>query len=404
MLGWEFPPYSTGGLGTACYGLTKGLSNEGVDVTFVVPTLKENVQAEYVKLVGANIKVVSIDSPIVGYMTSQGYSSKTFSKGSGNSLYGKDLYKEVYRFSKRVAEIAMKEDFDIIHAHDWMTYQAGLNARKVSGKPLVLHMHATSFDRAANNHVNQYVYDIERKGMHEADHVIAVSNFTKDKVVKHYGVDPNKITVVHNSVDLQEHHFQDGGVIKPADNVVLFLGRITVQKGPDYFVHAAKKVQEFLPDTKFIVAGSGDMEGYMINKVAELGMTKDFIFTGFLRGKAVDDVYKMADVYVMPSVSEPFGITPLESMANNTPTIISKQSGVSEVVQNCLQIDFWDVDELTNKIVSVLKHKALAETLQENGTHEVKQFTWDLPARKCKAVYRATLLRAAARSMVMFNG
>ena len=390
MLGWEFPPYATGGLGTACYGLTKGLSNQGVDVTFVLPTLKDNIQAEFVKLIGANIKVVGVDSPIVGYMTSYGY-QKTFSRGS-SSMYGRDLFKEVYRFSKRVAEIARKEDFDVIHAHDWMTYQAGINAKKVSNKPLVVHIHATEFDRTANNNVNQVVYDIERKGFHMADSIIAVSNYTKNKVVTHYGIDPNKVRVVHNAVELRDCKDQSRFGINQDDKVVLFLGRITVQKGPDYFIYAAKKVMEQLPNTKFIIAGSGDMEPYIINKVAELGLSKNVLFTGFLRGMDVHKAYQMADVYVMPSVSEPFGITPLESMANGTPVIISKQSGVSEVIKHCLKVDFWDINELSNKIVSVLKYPSLAHTLRENGNFEVQQFSWNEPARKCIDVYSQAVI------------
>jgi glycosyltransferase involved in cell wall biosynthesis len=392
MLGWEFPPYSTGGLGTACYGLTKGLSNQGVNVTFVLPTLKDNLQAEFVKLIGANIKVVPVDSPIVGYMTSKGY-SKTFSRSS-SSMYGQDLFKEVYRFSKRVAEIAKKEDFDIIHAHDWMTFQAGINAKEVSNKPLVIHVHATEFDRTANNNVNQIVYDIERKGMHMSDSIIAVSNFTKNKITTHYGIDPSKVNVVHNAVELRDPKSQQ--VKNDKEKIVLFLGRITVQKGPDYFIHAAKRVLEHMPNVKFIIAGSGDMEPYIINKVAELGLSKNVLFTGFLKGKEVDKAYRMADVYVMPSVSEPFGITPLEAMSNNTPTIISKQSGVSEVIKNCLVVDFWDINELTNKIISVLKYPPLAETLSENASFEVSKFNWNQPARKCNKVYNDAL--------VMHNG
>lgn len=390
MLGWEFPPYSTGGLGTACYGLTKGLSNQGVDITFVLPTLRDNIQAEFVKLIGANIKIVPVDSPIRGYMTSEGY-QKTFLR-STSSMYGYDLFKEVYRFSKRVAEIAMQEDFDVIHAHDWMTFQAGINAKTVSNKPLVIHVHATEFDRTANNNVNQIVYEVEKMGMHKADSIIAVSNFTKNKITTHYGINPEKINVVHNAVEINNYSIEDDFGIKKEDKIVLFLGRITVQKGPDYFIYAAKKVLEQMPNVKFVITGSGDMESYIINKVAELGLSKNVLFTGFLRGKDVDRVYRMADVYVMPSVSEPFGITPLEAMANGTPVIISKQSGVSEVIKNCLKVDFWDINELTNKIVCVLKYPSLAHTLMENASFEVTGIGWNEPARKCIDVYNHMLV------------
>jgi glycosyltransferase involved in cell wall biosynthesis len=394
MFGWEFPPMSSGGLGTACYGLTKGLSKRGAEVSFVLPYVAEDSNSEYVKLIPANnlkrVKMIGINSLLHAYVTSSQYqlSLLEFKKNQKQKkLYGTDLYQEVYRFSLKAALIAEFEDFDIIHSHDWMTFPAGIKAKEISDKPLVIHVHATEFDRTGGN-VNQLIYDIEKEGMLKADLIITVSNFTKDKIITHYGISPEKITVVHNAVELsdkKEFH------IEKKDKIVLFLGRVTLQKGPDYFVQAAKKCLEFDPDIKFIIAGTGDMEGYIIEKTAELGISDKVLFSGFVPDEDLDRIYQMADVYVMPSVSEPFGITPLEAMKNNTPVIISKQSGVSEVLTHCLKVDFWDINQLVDKIIAVLKYEELNSTLKHHGNMEIKKFSWDEPAGKCIDVYNRVI-------------
>ncbi len=396
MFGWEFPPWNQGGLGTACHGLTKGLSNNGVDVTFVLPKAPAGAKGGHVKLIAANnvkgIKMVTVTSPLVGYMTSEEYKEQIkkgilLGKGkSGGEIYGKDLFAEVERYALKASIIAENEEFDVIHAHDWLTYKAGIEAKKATGKPLVVHMHATEFDRTGGNGVNQYVYDIEKKGMEAADCVICVSNFTRQKVIDNYGIDPGKLYVVHNAVEFNDFS-EEKEAISELDKVVLFLGRITLQKGPDYFIETAKKVLEHEPKTKFVVAGSGDMLPRMVNMAAELGIGDKVLFTGFLRGNDIDRAYKMASLYVMPSVSEPFGITPLEAMRNGTPVLMSKQSGVSEVVGNCLKTDFWDTDEMTNKIVGVLRYEPLHSCLSEDGRKEVMKFNWNNPARKCMDIY-----------------
>jgi len=390
MFGWEFPPFNSGGLGTACYGLTKGLHNVGARVTFVLPRAHPNMKADFVKLISADCEIISINSPLVGYMTSEEYNQTILKHGKSSDishLYGHTLFEEVRRYAIKAGLIAAAEQFDIIHAHDWLTYLAGINAKRKSGKPLVVHVHATEFDRTGGN-VNQYVYDIERKGMHEADAIIAVSNFTKNKIVEHYGINPEKVHVVHNAVEFNDNHFQEELFkIKETDKVVLFLGRITLQKGPDYFLYAAKKALEIDPNIKFIVAGSGDMERFMIEKAAEFGIADKVLFTGFLKGKEIDKAYQMADLYVMPSVSEPFGITPLEAMRNGTPVLISKQSGVSEVISHCLKVDFWDINQIVNKMLGVLKYKELSDTLKHHGSLEVKKFDWNIPAKQCVDVY-----------------
>lgn len=394
MFGWEFPPFNSGGLGTACYGLTNGLNKMKAQVTFVLPKAFPNLKADFVKLISADIpdlEITGINSPLAGYITSSKYSELTRGK---EGIYGKTLYEEVKRYAQKASQIAKENEFDIIHAHDWLCYPAGIEAKKASGKPLVVHVHATEFDRTGG-HPNQYVYDIERKGLEEADSIITVSNFTKEMVAKHYGIPHEKITVVHNAVEFSKKELKNEplalSALKEKEKIVLFLGRITLQKGPDYFIYAAKKVLEIMPNVKFIIAGSGDMERFIIEKVAEMGIADKVLFTGFLRGKDIDRAYQMADLYVMPSVSEPFGITPLEAMKNNTPVIISKQSGVSEVINHCLKVDFWDINQIADRIIAALKYKELHNELKSSGSEEVKKFDWKIPAEKCMDVYKKIL-------------
>ena len=391
MFGWEFPPYNTGGLGTACYGLTKGLSKQNINITLVLPYMSNALVSNFINIISANIKIKSIKSILSPYMTSQSYQRKRDNQDQAK-IYGDSLFDEVYRYSEEAKRIALEEEFDIIHCHDWMTFKAGINVKGVKNKPLIVHVHSTEFDRTGGNYVNQCVYDIEREGLESADAVIAVSNFTKNKIVQHYNnIKPNKIYVIHNGIEPKDCNSSEKFEIKINDKVVLFLGRITLQKGPDYFLYAAKKVLDYYPNVKFIIAGSGDMERFIIEKAAEFGISKNVLFAGFLQGDDVDRIYKMADLYVMPSVSEPFGITALESMSNGTPVLISKQSGVSEVIHHCLTADFWDVNELANKIISALRYNTMHQSLIEQGSLEIKKFNWDEPARKCIDIYNRLL-------------
>ncbi|MBT5422936.1 glycosyltransferase family 4 protein [archaeon] len=401
MFGWEFPPNNKGGLGTACYGLTRGLSKQGIDITLVLP--KKNEPHDHVEIIPADtlyignqkIKLQYVNSLLTAYMDNCEYSKeiKNYEESfkrlitgntSDSDLYGKDLYSEVHRYAKKAKIIALFEDFDVIHCHDWMTFKAGIEAKKATGKPLVVHVHATDFDRTGGN-PNQHIYDIERQGMHEADKIITVSEFTKNMIIKHYGINNEKIKVVHNGIEYSKPKKTEK--FGSNEKIVLFLGRLTLQKGPEYFMEAAKKALDIRSDIKFIVAGTGDMYGKMINKAAELGIAKNVLFTGHLRGDDVDKAYQMADLYVMPSVSEPFGITPLEALKNNTPVLISNTSGVSEVLTNALKVDFWDVDEMTNKIVSAVSYGSLNKSLVKNGNKDIKAITWDKAAKKCVDVY-----------------
>ena len=362
-----------------------------------MPKGPTDIKGEFVNLLVAdkflnskNIKIARVKTLLTPYMTSEEYQSKYLfnrkQQDTSKDLYGHDLFEEIHRYAARVQVIAQTENFDIIHAHDWMTYPAGIEAQKITGKPLVVHIHATSFDRAGGQGINQYVYDIEKTGFNEANKILAVSNYTKNLLVKHYGINPDKIRVVHNAVEFAEvqHH-----KIEKDDKIVLFLGRITIQKGPDYFLEAAKKVLDMDKKVKFIFAGSGDMEARMIERTAELGIANKVLFAGFLKGEDVNKAYQMADVYVMPSVSEPFGITPLEAMKVGTPVIISKQSGVSEVVHHVLKVDFWDVNDMANKIMAILHYKSLTKEIKRHGTIEVNKFNWNIPAKKCIEEYEA---------------
>lgn len=390
MFGWELPPFNSGGLGVACHGLSKALSKDN-DILFVLP-IKADVDADFLNMLYANgnVKIKTIESSLTPYITSEEYDR--YKKGM--SLYGANLFAEVERYAKEARKIAEKEDFDIIHAHDWLSFQAGAVAKDVSGKPLIVQLHSTEYDRTGGENLNPYVYNIEKNGMKNADKIITVSNFTKDIVVKKYGIKSSKINVVYNRINADEYRNTDDKIFqikKDGKKIVLFAGRITLQKGPEYFLKVAKRILSFDKNVLFIMAGSGDMEHKIMNDAATMGVSDKVLFTGFLRGKELQHVYKMADIFIMPSVSEPFGIAALESILNGTPVIVSKQSGVSEIVKNALKVDFWDIDEMTNKILSVLHFPSLHKTLQENLEKETSLFSWDFAASECADLYRSLI-------------
>ena len=423
MLGWEFPPFISGGLGTACYGLTRAMDQLGMEVMFVLPKMVESEYATHVKLLSPdsqtsasfvkfnelkNVKFHAISSSLQPYSTPDTYQQRIEetlrhkqeilggSISSASQLfiskdYSSDMYTEVHRYAAMAAELAENQQFDIVHAHDWMTYPAGIAVSAISRRPLVVHVHSTEFDRSGE-HVNQMIYDIEREGMHRADKVITVSHFTRNIIIGRYGVSGDKIEVVYNGVERSGKWSSDETVIDKDEKIVLFLGRITMQKGPEYFLHAAKKVLELMDNVKFVMAGSGDLMHRAVEMAAELGIGHKVLFTGFLRGEDVQKIYKMADLYVMPSVSEPFGIAPLEALDNDVPVIISKQSGVSEVLVHALKVDFWDVNEIANKIVAVLKYPPLQMTLRSHGNFEVRRLRWKDAAAKCGKIYEEMLV------------
>ncbi|HDP75122.1 MAG TPA: glycosyltransferase family 1 protein [Bacteroidales bacterium] len=417
MFGWEFPPHITGGLGTACYGLTRALAKQGTEIIFVVPKAYGDEDQRRVRLVSAedievshssksleefwkHIKYLEISSNIVPYVDPEEFSKiveyaenesvenniNTFKrKFKFSGKYGPNLMTEVTRYAITAASIAWREKFDVIHAHDWLTYPAGIAAKIVSGKPLVVHVHATEFDRSGEN-INQAVNDIERRGMEVADLVVAVSNLTRNIVINRYGIPEEKVVTVHNAVHFTgniDQEFERG----VDEKVVTFLGRVTFQKGPDYFVEAANKVLKRTQNVRFVMAGSGDMLNRMIRRVAQLGIAHRFHFTGFLKGNEVNQMFQLSDVYVMPSVSEPFGISPLEAMRSSVPVIISKQSGVAEVLKYAIKVDFWDIDALADSIYGLIHYQALPNFFIKYGQEEVNSLKWDGAATKIIELY-----------------
>ncbi len=419
MFGWEFPPHITGGLGTACFGLTKGLVKHGVEVIFVVPKAFGDETKEGFRLVNASdvvldfskseikeywdkIQFMEIGSNLVPYLDPEEFEKivtlnqltenkeehSVFSKQyKFSGKYGPDLMEEVSRYALVASSIAANNKFDVIHAHDWLTYPAGITAKKISGKPLVVHVHATEFDRSGEN-VNQPVYDIERQGMTEADLVITVSNLTRQIVIEKYGIPAEKVITVHNAVEPVDRPDLEGVTKHVKEKVVTFLGRVTYQKGPDYFVEAAHKILKRDSNVRFVMAGSGDLLNRMIRRVAQLKIATKFHFTGFLAGPEVDTMFAMSDVYVMPSVSEPFGISPLEAMRSNVPVVISKQSGVAEVLQHALKVDFWDIDALADAIYGILHYEGLSKMFIRYGKTEVDNLIWENAAINVIEVYK----------------
>ncbi len=450
MLGWEFPPHISGGLGTACEGLTTGLARHGVDVTFVVPELFGGEKSDHVHLVDSHgritdergtlhisdeteeaddglqfpakgrVRTKRVPAMLMPYLTpetfddyvsklkalagelstrgaslraeldSVGIESGALSPTSARNPsvhYSWDMFGEVSRYAARISELFSGYSFDVIHCHDWMTFPAGVTLKKMTGRPLVLHVHSAEFDRSGA-HVNDQIFGVERWGLENADVIIAVSYYTRRILNEQYGIPLEKIAVVHNGVysdTVRERYRSDR---RWPSRIVLFLGRITFQKGPDYFVEAAAKVVPIVPDVLFVMAGTGDMRQRMIDRVHELGLQDNFYFPGFLRGQEVEEMFSLADVYVMPSVSEPFGISALEAIKFETPVIISRQSGVSEVLSHALKVDFWDIERLADLMINALLHPELREDMISMARNEVRRLHWEASAIKTVEVYR----------------
>ncbi|MCB1326934.1 MAG: glycosyltransferase family 4 protein [Spirochaetales bacterium] len=422
MIGWEYPPLITGGLGIACRGLARALAARGHRVHFLVPRVpdgpfidegvhvfspadhsfrpeeQDQLRVEIAHFQGGRTPG-AYESPGRGEpgqtLAVDGPRSFTVS-GSLEMLtggYGDRIYAEVELYARAAGFIAASIGADVIHAHDWMAFPAGLAARASTGRPLVCHVHATEFDRSGEL-VNQRIYDIERAAFHGADHVVTVSNYTRNIVLHRYSMPEEKVTPVHNAIEFE----LPSAIVakeprKIRDRIVLFLGRITFQKGPDYFVRAARIVIEKIKNVRFVMVGTGDMYTRMLEMAADLGVGKHFHYTGFMNRRQVERIYKMSDLYVMPSVSEPFGISPLEAMIHGVPVIVSKQSGVSEVISNCIKVDFWDVDALAESMVNVLSKSELHAQLRRAGEEEVRRFSWQTPAERVENVYERLIAR-----------
>ena len=393
MFGWEFPPHILGGLGTASYGLTKGMYDNGdMDITFVIPKPWGDEERSFARIVGANCVPVAwrdvsydyVQSRIGNVMDPQLYFDlrdhiyADFNYMGTNDLgciefsgrYPDNLLEEINNYSIMAGVIARTVDFDVIHSHDWLTYPAGIHAKQVTGKPLVIHVHATDFDRSRGN-VNPTVFAIEKDGMNNADHIITVSNLTRQTVIEKYGINPDKVTTVHNAVEPLSEEIRSIKMQKGKDKVVTFLGRITMQKGPEYFVEAASRVLAKTHNVRFVMAGSGDMMEKMIRLAADRDIADRFHFTGFLKGRQVYEMLAASDVYIMPSVSEPFGISPLEAMQMGVPSIISKQSGCAEILENVIKVDYWDINALADSIYAIIKYPALYNHLRDKGLAEI---------------------------------
>ena len=415
MFGWEFPPHILGGLGTASYGLTQGMWQCGdMDITFVIPKPYGDEDRHFANIIGASQVPVAwrdvsrdyVEQRIGNVMNPDLYFAlrdhiyADFNYMRTNDLgciefsgkYPDNLLEEINNYSIMAGVVARTIDCDIIHSHDWLTYPAGIHAKQVTGKPLVIHVHATDFDRSRGN-VNPTVFNIELDGMHNADHIITVSDMTRRTVIEKYGIDPSKVTTVHNAVTPLSPELLDIKVNKPKEKIVTFLGRITMQKGPEYFVEAAAKVLKLDKDVRFVMAGSGDMMNKMINLAAERGIADRFHFPGFQKGRQVYETFAASDVYIMPSVSEPFGISPLEAMQMGVPSIISKQSGCAEILHNVIKTDYWDIDAMADAIYSIITYPAMYNQLKEDGLKEVNQITWDKAGQKVINIYKQVLNR-----------
>ena len=427
MFGWEFPPRMSGGLGTACYGITSALAGLGHRITFVLPQEGEAGAAPFLDLVStSNLPVSETDreagmetllgrlmhrplpSLLHPYLDPRRYRTLYLSQRErfAETVYGPNLIAEVIRYGRVAGDLARTLSFDVIHAHDWMTIPAALIARRISGRPLVLHIHSLEYDRSSEN-ANEEIRSIEQEGLEKADRIIAVSYRTKRMIVERYAVPPEKISVVYNAISQHEArqiYCTERPRMPRGQKVVLYLGRITFQKGPDYFVEAAAQVLRIIPDVTFVMAGAGDMMERMVERVGELGIGDRFHFTGFLQGEEIERIFSLSDLYVMPSVSEPFGISPLEAMMYDVPVILSRQSGVAEILKHALKIDFWDVPEIASKIIAVLTHPVLAGEMAEKAREELRKIRWETAAQRIEAVYREAVCGHGERADGDMNG
>lgn len=427
MFGWKFPPNISGGLGTACFGIVSGLAScSDVKVTFVVPKTYGNEQSENVQLISAEnipvdseifktlrsgaISFVEVPSKLIPYLTPENFSEKYHFQTEGKELsekvhegtkihfsgkYGPTLFDEINNYAIVARTIAQENQFNLIHAHDWLTFPAGVAAKKISGKPLVVHVHSTDFDRSGGT-INPAIFAIEKLGLDEADEIITVSNLTKKRLIEQYKIPSKKITTVYNAIEPEKNIVNTTIKQKHKEKIVTFLGRITIQKGPEYFVEVARLIISRMKNVHFVMAGNGELRNKIVELCARYGISDRFHFTGFLKGPEVSEILHQSDLFIMPSVSEPFGIVPLEAMQANVPVIISRQSGVAELIRNAVKTDFWDVHAMADAVHGVLKYKKLAKTLAFDGKQEVRKLNWEHTAKEIRQVYLHSLNKQAS--------
>lgn len=430
MFGWEFPPNISGGLGTACYGIVKGLSYfQDVNISFVVPKAHGNERtSENLKLISAEtiseenwilnlkksecLQFIEVASNLTPYLTPEGFVSsvqltsevkeehglkinRDKPKFHFSGTYGPSLFDEINNYALVAKTIASNSDFEVIHAHDWLTFPAAISAKQISGKPLVVHIHSTDFDRSGGS-VNPHIYQIEKRGMEEADHIITVSNLIKRRLTDQYQIPENKITTIYNAVEPEKKEPGNIRFRNLKEKTVTFLGRITIQKGPEYFVDVARMIINRMKNVHFVIAGNGEMKEKIISRCIQYGISRKVHFTGFLNGPDVDEMYRRSDLFIMPSVSEPFGIVPLEAMLSDVPVIISLQSGVSELIKNVVKTDFWDVNAMADAVYGILKRKSLSATLISEGKKEVNLLNWKHSAGEIREIYLKTILKKAS--------
>jgi glycogen(starch) synthase len=388
MLGWELPPHNSGGLGVACLQLCKTLADSGADIEFLLPYEADH-DINFMKVTAA------VPQDVQKFKSgASAYQSYKYVVGDGGVEF-QDVFDWQRQYEQAVGQIVISRSFDVIHAHDWLTFRAALRAKQLTGWPFVAHVHSIESDRAAGNHGNPMVKEIEALGLMMADVIVAVSEHTRQAIVRDYDIPADKIVVVHNSIDRMELAPLD------ADNAYHYLtamrargyktvsnvGRLTIQKGLANLLLAAREVVQRIPKTIFLIVGSGEQYHELIQQAADLGIAKNVVFAGFQRGKQWRDAFGVADLFVMPSVSEPFGLTPLEAIHYGTPSVISRQSGVSEVLLNCLKVDFWDVNEMANNIVAVLQNQSLRDNLVANANRELERISWETSASKLTGLY-----------------
>lgn len=402
MLGWEFPPFFAGGVGVVCEALTRALVGQGHEITYLMPfDPGHGAQPRGVELLGAvapgteaRLQVAPVPgtlvepyAPIPSGLSPGAAPTGSAGSSSAVTLYGGDLLARIDAYAHRCAELVRERGVraDVIHAHDWTTFRAGRLLREQLGLPLIAHVHITEYDKSGGDGADPGVWALEREGMANADLVVAVSERVKRTCVERYAIPESKIRVVYNAVDPGP---ATAVVPRIPEPMVLFLGRVTRQKGPEYFVEAARRVLEIVPEAHFVMAGTGDQLPAMIERAAELGLSRRFLFSGFVDREQAAALYAHADVFVMPSASEPFGIVALEAMERGVPVIVSRQSGVSELIRHALKVDFWNVEELASSIAAALRYPVLASELRRRASSEVRRITWDAVAQRIAELYR----------------